>query len=76
MTQKENDKDLEGDIQHIHFVMLSFSTSIDEINLIVKAGQVIGALVIMEAFSPRANAQSVTSVPTSGITRLEHSNCS
>ena len=32
------------------------------INLIVKASQVIGTLVIMEALSPRANTQSVTSV--------------
>ena len=48
--------DLDDNIFNQAFVLVPST------NLIIKAGQVIGALVIMEAFSPRANAQSVTSV--------------
>ena len=35
-------------------------------NLIVEAGQVAGALVILEALPPQANAQSIPSVTSAG----------
>ena len=49
------DKDLDDKAQHI-------CVPPQKINLVVKAGQVIGTLVIMEAFSSQANAQGIPSI--------------
>ena len=59
----ENGVDLDDDI------------SDPALNLIVEAGQVAGALVILEALPPQANAQSIPSVTSAGDSHVASQFC-